>query len=99
MSQLYKIIGIILILLCSYLVFKNVTLEKKNKELQEVAVKNSLVVIEEKHRMIDSLTAVKLVITKELISNAANIKKAQEYLKTIKVDSLSLDDAKKILGL
>lgn len=99
MSKYYKIILGILIAVIGYLVYNNIVISKKNKELIKQSITVEEVFIEKNKHLIDSLMTVKLNITKELLSNENNIKKLKDQLKKVSNDSITLDEAKKLLGL
>ena len=99
MSKYYKIILGILIAVIGYLVYNNIVISKKNTELIKQSITVEEVFIEKNKHLIDSLMSVKLNITKELLSNENNIKKLKDQLKKIGNDSITLDEAKKLLGL
>jgi len=99
MSKYYKTILGILIAVIGYLVYNNIVISKKNKELIKQSITVEEVFIEKNKHLIDSLMSVKLNITKELLSNENNIKKLKDQLKKIGNDSITLDEAKKLLGL
>ena len=99
MSKYYKIILGILIAVIGYLVYNNIVISKKNKELIKQSITVEEVFIEKNKHLIDSLMSVKLNITKELLSNENNIKKLKDQLKKVSNDSITLNEAKKLLGL
>lgn len=96
---LYKILIAILVLLASYLLYMNYTLNTKVDSLKQSLIQTEEQSIKNRNYLIDSLQKSKLIITKEILQNEKAIEKIKSELKKTNTTNLSLEDAKKLLGL
>lgn len=99
MTWLYKLLICLLLLGVVFLIYKNVTLNKENSRLSEVAVKKELEDIKNRNKLIDSIQTSKILITKELLSNDINIKKLKKELSKTNSDSITIKEALEILNI
>ena len=99
MTWLYKLLVCLLLLGVVFLIYKNVTLNKENTRLSEVAVKKELEDIKNRNKLIDSIQTSKILITKELLSNDINIKKLKKELSKTNSDSITIKEALEILNI
>ena len=99
MTWLYKLLICLLLLGVVFLIYKNVTLNKENSRLSEVAVKKELEDIKNRNKLIDSIQTSKILITKELLSNDINIKKLKKELSKTNSYSITIKEALEILNI
>mgnify|MGYP001480269953 CR=1 FL=1 len=96
---LYRILIAVLVLLASYLLYTNYTLNTKVDLLKQSLIQTEEQSIKNRNYLIDSLQKSKLIITKEILQNEKAIEKIKSELKKTNTTNLSLEDAKKLLGL
>lgn len=95
----YKILTAILMLLLVFSIYKNYTLNSTVNSLQKTMINNEQEVIKDRKNLIDSLQKSKILITKQLLQNTKNIQKLKDELSKTEDYNLSIEDAKRLLGL
>lgn len=99
MTWLYRFLALILLCAIIYFIYANIRLNQRLVTSEKALIKIEQESIINRQKLIDSISASKLLITKELLNSEKNIKKLQLELLKTNNDNLTLDDAKKILGL
>lgn len=95
----HKILTAILMLLLVFSIYKNYTLNSTVNSLQKTMINNEQEVIKDRKNLIDSLQKSKILITKQLLQNTKNIQKLKDELSKTEDYNLSIEDAKRLLGL
>ena len=99
MTWLYKILIAVLIIILGYFVYLNILLNKRVTDLQTQAIKSEQVQTQTRQYLIDSVSKTKILITAEILKNNNTIQKLKEELKKTNKDTITLQQAIKILGL
>ena len=99
MTWLYKLLICLLLLGVVFLMYQNVTINKENYRLSEVAIKKEIEDIKNRNKLIDSIQTSKILITKELLSNDINIKKLKKELSKTNSYSITIKEALEILNI
>lgn len=99
MTWLYKILIAVLIIILGYFVYSNILLNKRVTDLQTQAIKSEQVQTQTRQYLIDSVSKTKILITAEILKNNNTIQKLKEELKKTNKDTITLQQAIKILGL
>lgn len=99
MSWIYKLLIAGLLCAVVYLGFNVFRFKKLVKQQTEVLIKQKLESIKSRDLLIDSLMNSKIVITKELLKNSSYIEKLKKELDKNQNSEMSLEEAKRILGL
>jgi len=86
-------------LLLVFSIYKNYTLNSTVNSLQKTMINNEQEVIKDRKNLIDSLQKSKILITKQLLQNTKNIQKLKDELSKTEDYNLSIEDAKRLLGL
>lgn len=98
-SWLYNVLIGILLGVSVYFGYNYFITNNKNQELQEQLLNSINKEIAERRLLIDSITKSTILIKKEILENDKYVLKLKQELKNTKVDSLTYEEAKKILGL
>ena len=99
MTWLYKILIAVLIIILGYFVYSNILLNKRVTDLQTQAIESEQVQTQTRQYLIDSVSKTKILITAEILKNNNTIQKLKEELKKTNKDTITLQQAIKILGL
>lgn len=99
MTWLYKVLIVVLLIVSAYFVYSNIMLNKRVTDLQSQAIKSEQERTLARQYLIDSVSKTKILITTELIKNNITIQKLKEELKKTNTDTITLQQAIKILGL
>lgn len=99
MTWLYKVLIVVLLIVSAYFVYSNIMLNKRVTDLQSQAIKSEQERTLARQYLIDSVSKTKILITTELIKNNTTIQKLKEELKKTNTDTITLQQAIKILGL
>lgn len=99
MTWLYRFLALILLCAIIYFIYSNIRLNQRLQTSEQALVKIEQESIQNRQKLIDSISASKILITKELLNSDQSIKRLKLELLKTNTNEITLEDAKKILGL
>lgn len=99
MTWLYKAIPPLLLIVSAYFIYSNIILNRRVTDLQTQAIKSEHEQTQTRQYLIDSISKTKILITAEILKNTNSVQKLKDELKKTNKDTITLQQAIKILGL